>query len=75
MHIFASKYKNFFHRTIRAYMVDKRITRTPMLVASMAERYKCLSSDHECGGSNPRKALLRKVGEKYITQHKHVYIK
>ena len=34
-------------------MIDNTITGTSLLVASVAERYECLTSNHECGGSNP----------------------
>ena len=39
-------------------MVDNTITGTPVLVASVAERYECLTSVHERGGSNPAEDII-----------------
>ena len=39
-------------------MVDNMMTGTPMLVASVAEQIEGLTSDHECGDSNPLEDIV-----------------
>ena len=58
----------FYYRAIRRYMVDNTITGTPMLVASVAERYECLTSDHEV-------RWFESSGRYYLGKLKKTYIK
>ena len=50
--------EHFYLRAIRTYMVDNTITGTQMLAAPMVERYECVTSEHECGGSNPAEDFI-----------------
>ena len=47
-------------------MVDNTIPGTSLLVAAVAEWYECLTSDHECGGSNPAEDIFWEGGRKHI---------
>ena len=39
-------------------MVGNMINETPLLIGSVAEQYERLTSDHECGGSNPAEDII-----------------
>ena len=55
IHIFASKHTTFLPHN---HSVDNTLTGTPLLVALVTERYECLTSDHESGGSNPAEDII-----------------
>ena len=50
--------QDFYHRTSCTYMVDNTMTGTPLLFASVAERYEWLTSRHKCGGANPAEHII-----------------
>ena len=55
-------------------MIDNTVTGTPMLVAPVAERYECMTADHECVGLNPAEDIIWKVEENiYNTTHTCIY--
>ena len=59
IHIFAGKYATVLPQAQwNIYMVDNTINETPLLFAPVAERYECLTSNHECGGSNPAEDII-----------------
>ena len=50
--------QDFYQRTIATNMVNNTTTGTQLLAAPVAERYECLTSNHECGGSNPAEDII-----------------
>ena len=57
------------------YVVDKTITRIPLLVASVAEQYECFTSDHKCGGSNPAEDIIWESWRKHKKHDTYMYIR